>query len=150
MDLTSMKVLIIDHMPAFRDIMKKTLKKDGYNIFTAGKGDKALKKLKDLMPDLILMEVDLPEMSGFEICKAIKKDKAISHIPVIFVTERDDRDDMEEGFEAGCVDYIIKPFQKIDLSSRVKNHLHNVSLRKTIEKQALLKGVLEMAGANRP
>jgi len=147
MDLSEMKIMILDHMAAFREVMKTTLEKEGYTIHTGNDGEKAVKEILRIMPDLIILEADLPKKNGYHLCRELKENKKTSHIPVIFVTTKDDMDNMEEAFNCGCVDYIVKPFRKMDLAARVKNHLQTVYLRKEVEKQSLLKGVIEMAGA---
>ncbi|MEQ8186674.1 MAG: response regulator [Candidatus Eremiobacterota bacterium] len=144
-DLSKMKIMVVD--PVSSTILKKTLKKEGYEVFSVPDGDTALLKIHDYMADLILLDTDLPDIDGFSLCMKLKENDKTRHIPVIFITERSKTDDMIEGFKCGCVDYIIKPFPKEEVTARVRTHLYTVYLRKEVEKQSLLKGVVEMAGA---
>ncbi len=144
-DLRKMKIIVVDAMSS--TVLKKTLKKEGYEVFSVQDGETALLKLQDYMADLILLDTDLPGMDGFSLSMKLKENDETRHIPVIFISERSKTDDMIKGFKCGCVDYITKPFPKEELVARVRTHLYTVYLRKKVEKQSLLKGVVEMAGA---
>jgi len=145
--LKSMKILIVDDDAVMSNVIRKTLEEQGYKTFHASSGNIAINMINTIMPDLILMDVIMPGMDGFEVCRHMKNNPVTRHIPVIFITVKSDTDDMIEGFKTGCVDYITKPFRKEDICSRVKTHLYTVYLRKEVENQSLLKGVIEMAGA---
>jgi DNA-binding response OmpR family regulator len=144
-DLSKMKIMVVDAMSS--NILKKTLEKEGYEVFSMPDGETALLKIHEHMADLILLDTDLPGMDGFSLCMKLKENDKTRHIPVIFITGRSKTDDMIEGFRCGCVDYITKPFPKEEVTARVRTHLYTVYLRKEVEKQSLLKGVVEMAGA---
>jgi len=145
--LKNMKILVVDDDTVMSNVIRKILEEKGYKTFHALSGKIAFDMIKTVMPDVILMDVLMPGMDGFEVCRQIKNNPHTKHIPVIFITVKSDTDDMVEGFKTGCVDYITKPFRKEDICSRVKTHLYTVYLRKEVEKQFLLKGVVEMAGA---
>jgi YesN/AraC family two-component response regulator len=94
---------------------------NNYRIVTAENGREGLKKTIDKYPDLIISDVMMPEMDGFEFCKKIKTDERISHIPIILLTAKADMDSKIEGLEFGCDDYISKPFEAKELQIRSKN-----------------------------
>jgi len=96
---------------------------DSYNIFTFISGRLLLKKLEKYMPDMILLDVDMPEMDGYEVIKKIKGDGKTSHVPVIFLTAKNDCESELEGLSLGAIDYIIKPFSPPLLRKRIEVHL---------------------------
>jgi len=144
-DLSKMKIMVVD--PVSSTVLKKTLKKEGYEVFSVPDGETALLKSGEYTADLILLDTDLPDIDGFSLSVKLKENDDTRHIPVIFISERSKTDDIIKGFKCGCVDYITKPFPKEELVARVRTHLYTVYLRKEVEKQSLLKGVVEMAGA---
>jgi DNA-binding NtrC family response regulator len=117
------KVLIVDDVPANLKILRDTLEPEGYRILGASNGESALKIATAALPDIILLDIVMPGMDGFEVCRRLKQDQSTEHIPVIFITVQDDNVSLAEGFRAGGVDYIIKPFEKEELLIRVENHL---------------------------
>lgn len=116
-------VLIADDFPNNIQILEMILKKEGYRISVAYDGVEALKMVKRTMPDLILMDIIMPEMDGFETCKSIKTSSKTKDIPVIFLTARTETDHIVKGFEMGAVDYVTKPFNSAELLARVHTHL---------------------------
>lgn len=117
------KVLIIDDKPENLSLFRDTLHPFNYDLTLASSGVMALELLKKLHPDLILLDVVMPQMNGYEVLQEIKKDKTTCDIPVIFLTAKDTTDDIVKGFEAGAVDYIAKPFHPKELIARVSTHL---------------------------
>ncbi len=118
-------ILSVDDEPANILVTEKILSAEGYDIITANNGTKALEQLnKHPNIDLILMDVMMPDINGYEVCRRIKAaGKVFQDIPVIFLTAVSHMEGVAKGFEAGGVDYIIKPFQKIELIARIKTHL---------------------------
>jgi two-component system sensor histidine kinase ChiS len=117
------KVLIVDDTPENIQVLMGTLK-DQYAIVAAINGEKALKMaLADPQPELILLDIMMPGMDGFEVCRRLKADKATQHIPVIFLSALDDTSNKVKGFSVGAVDYISKPFQPEEVHVRVNTHL---------------------------
>ncbi len=116
------KILIVDDTTENIKILTGLLR-DAYSIFFAKDGRSALKLAKSKQPDLILLDIVMPEMDGFEVCRALQADPETSEIPVIFVSARGEEGDETRGFEAGAVDYIIKPFSPPIVKARVKTHL---------------------------
>ncbi len=119
----SQKVLIVDDKPENLSLFIDILRPFNYELSVATSGAMALESLKNIHPDLILLDVVMPEMNGYEVIKEIKKDKTTCDIPVIFLTAKDTTDDIVKGFEEGAVDYIAKPFHPKELIARVTTHL---------------------------
>ncbi len=117
------KILIVDDSSDCKNLLKEILKPKNYQIFTAQSGRDALIKVKELEPDLILLDIVMPEISGFHVCHRLKSDSNIKNIPIIFISASDDINDLAEGFRLGGVDYINKPFRKEEVLARVNTHL---------------------------
>jgi signal transduction histidine kinase len=103
--------------------MSSLLKQKGYKLYITNSGENALNFLKSTLPDLILLDVMMPGLSGFEVCRTLKKDERLKEIPVIFLSAKNDTEDVVEGFEAGAVDYIVKPFNAKEVFVRVATQL---------------------------
>ncbi len=124
-----MKVLIVEDNPKIVAIAKVHLKKDQLEVFEAEDGKSALKSALQNKPDLILLDIDLPDMSGFDICKTLKHDPEHYLIPIIFLTASDDNENRVRGLDLGAVDYVTKPFDSIELRARVKAALRTKQLQ---------------------
>lgn len=129
------KILVVDDTPANLEVITETLSSVGYTVATAIDGERALNRLKTYVPDLILLDVQMPGIDGFETCKQIKENPNTANIPVIFITALSDIGSMVRGFSLGAVDYISKPFQELELLTRVKTHLQLGALTQDLEKQ---------------
>lgn len=126
-------VLVVDDEPVNLSILNNTLKAD-YRLLFAKSGAEALRLAANENPDLILLDIMMPEMTGKEVCTELKSNSATQNIPVIFVTALSDEDDEEEGLSLGAVDYIAKPISPAVVKARVKTHLSLVQaeeLKKT-------------------
>jgi DNA-binding NtrC family response regulator len=123
-ELNDAKILIVDDQPANLDVLNRLLKRKGCDISVATSGPIALKLAPQLDPDLILLDVMMPQMDGFEVCRQLKQDPQTRHIPVVFITAKDMSEGVLAGFEAGGVDYIIKPFAEREVLVRVQTHVH--------------------------
>lgn len=121
--LMSQKVLIVDDKAENLSLIIDILRPFNYALSTVESGAMALESLKNFHPDLILLDVVMPQMNGYEVLREIKRNKATSDIPVIFLTAKDTTDDIVKGFEEGAVDYIAKPFHPKELIARVNTHL---------------------------
>jgi DNA-binding response OmpR family regulator len=117
------KILVADDEPDALELIEVNLKGAGYDVVAAADGKQALQKARAAMPDLILLDIMLPEMDGLEICKALRKDAATAVIPIIMLTARAAEIDRVLGLELGADDYITKPFSPRELVLRVKNVL---------------------------
>ena len=114
------KILIIDDSPSSLQMLAEILLRQGYEVHTVSSGREALREAEALRPDLILLDVVMPEMNGFEVCEALKKKETFQDTPVIFLNEAKE---IIKGFEAGGVDYVTKPFQVKEVKARVEAHL---------------------------
>ncbi len=116
-------ILIVDDNPKNLQLLGEVLRNEGFRVGVAQNGELALAAVEIMMPDLILMDVMMPVMDGFEACKRLQANPKTCHIPVIFLTARVESEDINNGFEAGGVDYVSKPFQKGELLARVNTHI---------------------------
>ncbi len=116
-------ILIVDDVPANIQTLADVLK-DKYRIKVATDGYRCLELARqEPQPDLILLDIEMPGISGFEVCKQLKKDALTQHIPVIFVTANDQEEDEEKGLQFGAVDYITKPIRSVIVAARVDTHI---------------------------
>jgi sigma-B regulation protein RsbU (phosphoserine phosphatase) len=131
-------VLVVDDTPANIKVLMETLK-DDYRIVAAVNGQRALQlAASDPNPDIILLDVMMPEMDGYEVCAKLKTDVKTRDIPIIFVTAMSDTQDETKGFELGAVDYITKPISPPVVLARVKNHLELKKAREILKNQNLI------------
>ncbi len=130
------KILIVDDIPKNLQILGNILDAKGFDICFATNGKQALQLAENNMPDLILLDISMPEMDGFEVCEKIKTSPAMSNIPIIFLTAYTDTDSIVKAFKAGGQDYITKPFNPAELMARVNTHLELKNKRERIEQQA--------------
>ncbi|GAU76376.1 response regulator YycF [Fusibacter sp. 3D3] len=119
----SKKILIVDDEKPISDIIKFNLSKEGYEIETAFDGDEALKKVYQFQPDLVLLDVMLPKLDGFQVCRKIRES---FNMPIIMLTAKEEEVDKVLGFELGADDYITKPFGMRELIARVKANIRRV------------------------
>ncbi len=127
------QILAVDDAPENLRLMAEILKNNGYKVRAVTNGTLALKAVTARAPDLILLDVMMPDMDGYEVCRRLKADKENGEIPVIFVSALGDIDDKIKGFEAGGVDYIGKPFEPKEVLARVETHLMRRSLQVKME-----------------
>ncbi|MGN1002405.1 MAG: response regulator [Oscillospiraceae bacterium] len=118
------KVLIVDDEKAIVDILEYNLKKEGYETLTAYDGREGLRRAREENPDLILLDVMLPYMDGFEVCRTLRG--AGDNVPIIMITAREEETDKVFGLENGADDYITKPFSMRELLARVKTNMRRV------------------------
>ncbi len=117
------KILVVDDIPANVQLLETHLVSAGYKTNMAGNGEEALEKVRAEHPDLVLLDVMMPKMDGFETCKKLKSSQKTRHIPVIMVTALNEIDDKIKGIESGADEFITKPFNKLELLARVKSLL---------------------------
>lgn len=141
------RILIVEDAPANIQTLTATLKQKGCQISVATNGKQALDVLAKVRPDLILLDVVMPEMDGFETCRRIKESPEWHDIPIIFLTAKTETADIVRGFELGAVDYVGKPFHAHELLARVNTHLTIDRLRR--ENERLLLNILPASIANR-
>ena len=119
-----LRILIVDDEPINTKILANILE-DEFSISIATSGNEALQLIKGVRPELILMDIMMPDMDGITVCKKLKEDSDTEAIPVIFVTALDDEHNEEIGFKAGAVDYLSRPVSPSLLKARVKVHIQN-------------------------
>jgi len=117
------KILIVDDSVENRQLLFRTLAKAGYEIVEAGDGREGLTRALDLLPELILLDIVMPELDGYQVCEALKKDLRTANIPVIFLSAETETKDKIKGLEIGGVDYITKPFNRGEVLARVQTQL---------------------------
>ncbi len=116
-------VMVVDDQPANLKLMEDMLRQAGYRVRSFPRGRMALNAAAQHAPDLILLDINMPEMDGFEVCRHLKEDKKLSAIPVIFLSALNETEDKVKAFHAGGVDYITKPFQFEEVQARVETHM---------------------------
>jgi adenylate cyclase len=141
------RILIVDDTPANIQALAAILRSKGYQISAATNGKQALEVLSRMQPDLILLDVMMPEMDGFETCRRLKAAERWRQIPVIFLTSKTETADIVQGFELGAVDYVAKPFNAPELLARVNTHLTIDRLGR--ENERLLLSILPVSIADR-
>jgi DNA-binding response OmpR family regulator len=119
------KILVVDDEISLQETLDYNLKKQGYDVHTTGNGSEALEMARELKPDLIILDVMLPGLDGFEVCRILRKEMST---PVLMLTARDDEIDRVVGLEVGADDYLAKPFSMRELIARVKAMLRRVRL----------------------
>lgn len=127
------KILIVDDLSVNVGILQQIIEKMGYIPLAAENGREVLAILEHTLPQLILLDISMPEMNGYELCEILKSKKLTQDIPVIFISAMDGSEDMARGFKAGAVDFITKPFEPLEVKMRVENHLKIYSMRKEME-----------------
>jgi putative two-component system response regulator len=131
-------ILVVDDEPIGHDVMESLLASQGYNLVFANNGPDALSKASELLPDLILLDVMMPGMDGFEVCERLRADSLLAEVPIVMVTALDDHDSRLQGIEAGADDFLSKPINKLELRARVKNITQLNRYRQLLEERANL------------
>jgi DNA-binding response OmpR family regulator len=129
-------ILIADDNEAHRDILARRLEAQGYDVVTAGEGQKALGCARAKLPDLILLDVMMPKVDGFEVCRQLKADMTLPFTPIILITARADTSDIVRGLEAGADEYVTKPVDQAALVARVRSTLRIKQLHDTVLDQS--------------
>ncbi len=127
------KILVVDDTAHIQRLLSQMLSAQGYEVQVAADGISALDAVRASPPDLILLDIMMPIMDGYEVCRQLKADPKTRDIPVIFISARDEMEDKVEGFAVGGVDYITKPFQVREIQARVQTHLTLRALRRSLQ-----------------
>jgi DNA-binding response OmpR family regulator len=117
------KILLVDDSSTILMMEKFILRNGPYDLVTATNGEEGVRKASEHLPDLILLDVIMPKMGGFEACKLIRSNEGTSQIPIIMVTTRGEAANVEAGWANGCTDYVTKPINSIELLAKVRNFL---------------------------
>lgn len=117
------KILAVDDTPASLKLLTDLLKLEGYRVHSAINGETALKLATTHPPDIVLLDIRMPVMDGYEVCRRLKANPATQNIPIIFVSAASETEDKVHGFELGAIDFITKPYQRNELFARVRTHL---------------------------
>jgi two-component system NtrC family sensor kinase len=128
-------ILVVDDTPANLEVTSEALTDAGFEVAIAPDGERAIKQAERSLPSLILLDVMMPGIDGFETCRRLKASPLTQEIPVIFMTALSDTTDKVNGFNLGAVDYVTKPFQEAELIARVKTQLKLRHLSQTLEQQ---------------
>lgn len=139
-----MKVLIVDDSPKARQVAQVRLKAENVEIVSADGGAAGLEMARREKPDLILLDVDMPDMSGFDVCRALKSDPQVSMIPIIFLTGSGSAEDKVKGLDLGAVDYVTKPFDAFELGARVRAALRTKHLQDLLATRAQIDPLTEL------
>ncbi|MCB1189320.1 MAG: diguanylate cyclase [Leptospiraceae bacterium] len=137
-------IFIVDDTPKNIQLLGTILKEKDYQVIVARNGIEALGMLDNFTPDLILLDIMMPVMDGFEICQKIKGKTEYQDVPIIFLTAKTSTEDIVKGFELGAVDYITKPFNRIELLARVKTHLELKFSRDILKQMVAIDGLTHL------
>jgi signal transduction histidine kinase len=128
-------ILVVDDTPENLRLLTKILGEQGYHVRSAPNGERALATVQKALPDLILLDIMMPDMDGYEVCRRLKADAQLADVPIIFISALNDVFDKVTAFTAGGVDYITKPFQVEEVLARVETHLSLKGMRETLHTQ---------------
>ena len=132
------KILLVDDDPNIRQLVKLYLEKEGFEVVEADRGDEAVKLFRTTPPNLILLDLMLPGMDGWQVCREVRK---VSNIPIIMLTAKDETFDKVLGLELGADDYIVKPFEMKELVARIKAVLRRFQTTETPGKELSFPGL---------
>lgn len=140
-------ILIVDDLPKNLQVIAGHLGDEMYDLSFATNGEDALEAVYDDPPQLILLDINLPGISGYDVCRELKSDERYKAIPIIFLSAKSDSQDVVNGLELGAVDYVTKPFNKQELAARINTHLELYRLKREVEEKNRL---LEIASLTDP
>lgn len=135
------KVLVIDDSEAIHGLLKARLSSEKLELHFAGDGKTGLERAAAIFPDLILLDVDMPQPDGFEVCRQLKSDSRTMHIPIVFLTGATSTEEKIQGLELGATDYITKPFEPAELRARVRASLRTKYLLDLLSRKAMIDGL---------
>ncbi|MGD8909048.1 MAG: response regulator [Chromatiales bacterium] len=129
------KILVVDDSTANLQLLMNLLTEQGYTVYPASDGELALEFVQSKLPDLILLDIRMPGMDGYEVCRRLQADERTRSVPIVFLSALEDEHDKVKGFQAGGVDYITKPFQPEEMLARVRIHLRMRELTEALEQE---------------
>lgn len=117
------KILVAEDEQDIQELIEFTLRYGGYDVICVSNGEEAYDTARKKRPDLILLDIRMPVLSGIDACKLLKSDPLTKHVPIVFLSAKGQKSEIKEGFEAGAVDYLLKPFSPEELNKRLKEIL---------------------------
>jgi len=126
--MTKKRVLVIDDYPQVVELLKMWLESAGYEVLVAFDGQEGLQKARQEQPDLIILDIMLPKMNGYKVCRFLKFDKKYRHIPIVILTSRAKQSDAEIGLKMGADEYLFKPYNPKQLLAMVKKYIEKVAV----------------------
>ena len=135
------RVLIIDDSVVIQRLVQARLRADGFEVATGNDGSEAIELAKNFQPDVILLDIDMPVMNGFDTCRALKDNSTTSSIPVIFLSSQTRTEDKVRGLDIGAIDYVTKPFDPVELRARVRSAYRTKYLLELLEQKAQIDGL---------
>ena len=126
------RVLAVDDDPVNLKLVSMTLSQEGYKVFTAPGGVEALSQVDGIQPNLVILDVSMPGMDGYEVCRRLRQKPNLTGLPIMMLTANDTLEQKVKGFEAGADDYMVKPFQMPELKVRVQALLFSVQLSRVL------------------
>ncbi|MBX9655514.1 diguanylate cyclase [bacterium] len=135
------RVLIIDDSVVIQRLVQARLRADGFEVATGNDGSEAIELAKNFQPDVILLDIDMPVMNGFDACRALKDNSTTSSIPVIFLSSQTRTEDKVRGLDIGAIDYVTKPFDPVELRARVRSAYRTKYLLELLEQKAQIDGL---------
>lgn len=117
------RILVAEDEQDIQELIEFTLRYGGYEVMSVSNGEEAYESARKNLPDLILLDIRMPVMSGIEACKLLKTDPLTKKIPIVFLSAKGQKSEIKEGFEAGAEDYLLKPFSPEELNKRLKEIL---------------------------
>ena len=114
------KILVVDDEENIRELIGRVLSSEGYEVFKAHNGKEALKKVYDVSPDLMVLDIMMPVMDGFKVCEKIRKDPLYKNLPILMLTVKNEKEDMMHGFNTGVDEYMVKPYDVREIAARIK------------------------------
>lgn len=135
------RVLVIDDSYAIHELVKLRLRQEGLSVFSEYEGEPGIERAVAEQPDLILLDIGLPQVDGFEVCRRLKDNPKTSNIPIIFLTGTADTASKVKGLDLGAVDYVTKPFDEVELRARVRAALRTKRLQDILEYQSYIDGL---------
>ncbi len=142
---TQSTILIVDDDPLGRDTLEALLINEGYHLAFAANGAQALAQIEEIRPDLVLLDVMMPDMDGFQVCRRVRATPDLVEIPIIMVTALDDRESRLRGIEAGADDFVTKPFDRLELRTRVRTITRLDRYRRLLAERARLEWIVDQA-----
>ena len=130
-----MRILVVDDNETNLKIIKLILEKDNYEVHTTHSPETVIEKLEIILPDIILLDINMPKISGYDLCREIKFNEKFADIPIMFISALSDAQDIVKGFNMGAVDYVTKPFKSEEVRARIATHLKLKELQKELKDQ---------------